>query len=462
MTYKKLFLTLPVVLGAMALTTSCSFEQDEYFDESASLRVTHQNENVKNRLTEQSAADKNGWVLQYFVAGTDDYNFEGFNLFARFYDSGKVTLASDHKFLRNGNANKYTEHTSTYQMLSEEGSVLAFNTWNDILTVFVDPVDPTKAPGQLINNGEGMYGDMNLVLKKFTDNDIQFYGERHGAVSRLVPCDRPWQQYIADTKEMKNRIATSTLNNYYVINGVDTMYFKELNKGLFTYCERINDPLQKKTFKCVFTPKGFRMERPEVLGESSFQEFTIDNDTTCLTNEDGKVKVVACWDNYVIHGPSNWRINPASFTAQQLSIYQQMEAEVKKVNKDYVLDSILIGHSTELQADNTTKVYPGLFLYVHGPKKMGRTPQYKPYIDMAINKPAFGQIQFGKIEGSRISSSMEIFATSDLQSLCEQFAETMYGTYNIVPNHYFRPTNAVLNPVNGGDAIKLMLQNIAE
>ena len=48
MTYKKLFLALPVVLGAMALTTSCSFEQDEYFDESASLRVTHQNENIKN------------------------------------------------------------------------------------------------------------------------------------------------------------------------------------------------------------------------------------------------------------------------------------------------------------------------------------------------------------------------------------------------------------------------------
>ena len=462
MTYKKLFLTLPVVMMAMAITTSCSFEQDEYFDESASLRVTHQNENIKNRLVEQSASDKYGWVIQYFVSGTDDYNFEGFNLFGRFSKNGTVTLASDHRFLRNGNANKYTESTSYYDMLAEEGSVLAFNTWNDVLTVFVDPVDPSAAPAQLVNNGEGMYGDQNLVLKKLADNEMQFYGERHGAISRLIPCDRPWQQYIADTKAMKSSITTSTLNNYYVVNGSDTLFFTGLNKGLFTYGERIVDPLQKKTLKCVFTPQGFRIERPDSLGDAAFQEFTISDDLTCLQSEDKKVKVIACWDTYIINGPADWRIDPESFTPQQAAIYQQMEAEVKKVNSAYVLDSILIGHANELQEDNTTKSCPGLFVYVHGPKKMGRVPQYKPYIDMAINRPSFGKIEFANVGGDRVTENMQLFKDTNLKELCKQFAETIYGTYDIVPSDYFRPVSANLNPVGGGNAIKLRLQAIVE
>ena len=449
MTYKKLFLTLPVVLGAMALTTSCSFEQDEYFDESASLRVTHQNENVKNRLTEQSAADKNGWVLQYFVAGTDDYNFEGFNLFARFYDSGKVTLASDHKFLRNGNANKYTEHTSTYQMLSEEGSVLAFNTWNDILTVFVDPVDPSKAPGQLINNGEGMYGDMNLVLKKFTDNDIQLYGERHGAVSRLVPCDRPWQQYIADTKEMKNRIATSTLSNYYVINGVDTMYFKELNKGLFTYCERINDPLQKKTFMCVFTPKGFRMERPEVLGESSFQEFTIDNDTTCLTNEDGKVKVVACWDTYLASHTAIWELDTTMFTDTQKALYAELDQMLYKFNKGWSLKAIGFGKSTGGNSLN------GLVLNCYTNTTKSKTNTLG--MEVLQSRVAYGKVAIQPTTTVKTDNNMNAVEKKvpGFIAKVQEFVETLYGTYNVTPNDYFLPTGGLYTAAEGGNTFKL-------
>lgn len=451
-------MALLAMLPTLVLT-SCRFTDEDYFDESPALRIEHQGDAVRELLT----SAPNGWVMQFFCA-SEEATFEGFNLFARFEANDKVTFASNHRFLRNGNAGKYTEASSIYEILNEDGLVLAFNVWNDVLTPFSDPVSFGYAPNNIVKNGIGMYGDHNFVVMSYNDNEIIMRGERHQAEVRLKKLDCSWTDYIAKTDSMKDVITKTAINDYYVTNGDQTLYFSGLRKGSFLFTDNLDKTKSVKvdSIACCFTPTGFRLERQNTIGQDKFHEFTISDDTSCLISEDGKVKVIPCWDNYVIHGPSNWRINPASFTAQQLSIYQQMEAEVKKVNKDYVLDSILIGHSTELQADNTTKVYPGLFLYVHGPKKMGRTPQYKPYIDMAINKPAFGQIQFGKIEGSRISSSMEIFTSSDLQSLCEQFAETMYGTYTIVPNHYFRPTNAVLNPVNGGDAIKLMLQNIAE
>lgn len=449
MTYKKLFLALPVAMVTMALTTSCSFEQDEYFGESASLRVTHQNETIKNRLVAQSAADKYGWVIQYFVAGTDDYNFEGFNLFGRFNSNGTVTLAGDHKFLRNGNAGQYTEHTSYYDMLAEEGSVLAFNTWNDILTVFVDPVDPTKAPGQLVNNGEGMYGDQNLVLKKLGDTDIQFYGERHGAITRFVPCDRPWQQYINDTQDMKNRLATSTLTAYYVINGIDTMYIKDLNKGLFVYGERINDPLQKKTLKCVFTPKGFRLERPETLGESSFQEFTINNDTTSLFNEDGKVKVVACWDTYMVSHNAIWEMDTTFYTDTQKTLYAELAQMVNKFNSSWSLKSIGFGKSTGGNSLNGVVIS----CYTNSAKTKTNTLGF----EVLQNRESYGEISVKPTATVKTDNNMNAVEKKvpGFIAKVHEFVETLYGVYNVTPNDYFLPTGGLYTATDGGTTFKI-------
>ena len=67
MTYKTIFRTL-LIAGAIT-ATSCTFEQEDFFDESASLRITHTNEKIQNRLVEQSTDEKHGWIIQYFVAG---------------------------------------------------------------------------------------------------------------------------------------------------------------------------------------------------------------------------------------------------------------------------------------------------------------------------------------------------------------------------------------------------------
>ena len=327
MSYKNIFRMTFMAAVTATLGTACTFEQEDFFDESASLRIQHVNEQLNTRLIEQSADDKNGWVIQYFVAGTDDYDFEGFNLFGRFYENGHVTLASNHRYLRDGNANKYTESTSLYDMLSEEGPVLAFNTWNDVLTVFVDPVDPSSAPSSIIDDGEGMNGDNNLVLTEIADDYILFHGERHSAEVRFIPCDRSWEDYIAATAEMKNNIATASLTSYYVTNGVDTMYFSGLNKGVFAYGERVVDPLNKKTLSCVFTPNGFRINHVDSLaGVNPFQEFTLTEDKTKLLSEDGETQVIATWDTYITNGPADWRIDPEKFTAEQSAIYQKMEA----------------------------------------------------------------------------------------------------------------------------------------
>ena len=50
-------------LAIILLNTSCRFEEDEYFDKSASLRVLATNEELKSLLVNQSSGANNGWVI---------------------------------------------------------------------------------------------------------------------------------------------------------------------------------------------------------------------------------------------------------------------------------------------------------------------------------------------------------------------------------------------------------------
>lgn len=450
MTYKTIFRTMLIAMAATA--TSCTFEQEDFFDESAALRITKTNEQIQKRLVEQSVEEQHGWIIQYFVAGTDSWSGPGFNLFGRFDDSGRVTLAGNHQYLRNGNANKYTEATSTYEMLAEEGPVLSFNTWNDVLTVFEDPVDPTKAPNNLLNDGEGMNGDHNLVLKELNDEDIIFRGERHSAQTRFVPCDRPWEDYIADTQTMKNYITNTTINSYYVVNEAgDTLYFVGLRNGRFNFCERVNDPLSVTSLACVFTPQGFRTEKKQAFGENTFQEFTIAEDSTCLVNEDGGVKVIATWDNYMTTRTAVWNFDSEYFTAEQQSLYDQINAEFAKYNSATSLASIGIGKST-----GSRSVIGLVFtFYTNAAKTRTNTIG----LSLTMEKTAYGQMAIKCTSEDTTDQNFDAVVKnggSDMANLARAFAATISGTYQMTPDSYFLPTSALFELIEGtGTTFKL-------
>ena len=438
--------SLAWVAAAGFVLAGCSrFQEDDLFDESASQRITHFNEDLRSRLVEQSSDDKNGWVIQYFVAS----EFEGFNLFGSFYDNGKVKIAGNHRFLRGGNAGKYTESLSYYQMLSEDGPVLSFNTWNDVLTVFVDPVDPTQAPSQLVSDGEGMHGDQNLVFQGYKDSTILFSGERNSGRVRLVPCDRPWQDYIKDTEATRNYITNTTITSYYVVCGTDTLYFKNLRNGLFTYCERVNDPLFPSTVNCVFTPTGFYMQHRNSIAGTSFQEFTLSEDKSCLVSENDSVKVIPTWDNYIVNVRSTtWSFDQDGFTDEQKDLLSQIDAELKKFNKNYSLAEIGLGRSS---GNGAVK---GLVVTFYA--NTAKTKTNTAGLSLTITRPSFGQMQISYSEEEKTDKNLSnMNAKSDVEKLVRQFAASLSGLYNIIPDDHFLPTGCELRSVDGSNCFTL-------
>lgn len=285
------FLTLA---SMMLPLSSCMFEQEDFFSETSAIRMQHTNDDIQNLLCDQSADGKYGWVFQYFVAGTEDANFEGFPMLAKFDQNGTVTLASDHRFLRNGNAGKYTEHSSLYQMLAEEGPVISFNSWNNVMTVFCDPVDPSKAPSSIVQDGEGMKGDYNLVVTSFGKDEVTLRGERYSSRSRLIPCDRPWKEYLDALNKTKSLIYNDKVNALLLSNGVDSAYVLDLHTGLFSVNDRVDDPVHSEVNACVFTPDGFHMEKLQSLGANQYQNFVYDaKNLRFVCVEDEKVTITS-------------------------------------------------------------------------------------------------------------------------------------------------------------------------
>ena len=459
---KNIFGTLLTLLAGSLLPTACMFSQEDVFDEPAANRINTVNDDLQQRLVAQSTGGNQGWVIQYFVG---DGEHEGFNIFASFDANGKVTLASDHRYLRNGKANTYTEHTSLYKMLAEEGPVLSFITWNDVLTVFADPVDPDQAPNTLVKDGEGMFGDYNLVFNGYEGDNILFRGERHGTGVRFIPCDRPWTTYIADVANLRKKIVNNTIQTFYLVNGTDTMYYQGLYDGTnVQHIDRPEDPLYITSFNSLFTLDGFRLNRADTLSGASFQQFHLAADNTLLLSEDEKVKVIPTWDLYVSNCATMLGLNPEYFTAEQTALYQQMEAEVKKVNANFVLDSIGIVRTSETITISGVPVkvkYPGLVACVHGPKKMGRVPLYYPYVNMGIYKPTYGVLKFEE-SAEETSTAMSTFAATDLKTMLKQFAATLYGTYDMTIDNTFRPTRATLTPTEGGVTQQLVMPAIKD
>ena len=435
------YIAVSVVLATFAFVGCSQFQEDDFFDESASLRIQHFNEQLQSRLVAQSSNGNYGWVIQYFVAS----EIEGFNLFGRFYDNGKVTLASDHRFLRNGNAGKYTEHSSFYEIVSEEGPVLSFNTWNDILTVFVDPVNPSYAPSTIVSDGEGLSGDQNLVFNGFDNNNIKFRGERHSARVRFVPCDRPWQDYINDTKETWNFITNNTITSYYVVCGTDTLYFKNLRGGVITYCERINEPLFPSTINCVFTPKGFYLQHRDSIKGTSFQEFSLIEDKTCLLSENDSVQVIPTWDTYIVNVRSTtWNFEQDKLSAEQKSLLEQINTELNAFNKNYSFAKVGLGRSSGSGAVKGLVVT----FYTNAAKTKTNTAG----LSLTTNRPTYGQMQIvyggdAEVIDKNLST---IGAKSNTEALMRKFAATLSGTYTVVPNNYFLPTGCELHAVEGG------------
>lgn len=216
---KKLFsisLILTILLGFVA----CSHEEDDIFSKSAAERLNEISDIYSQRLTDS----KGGWVMEYYpyTDNEDTLTGRGYLIMNKFLSNGSVyTLMKN-----NASHNQKVEDTSAWQIITDMGPVLTYNTYNKCYGRFTDPTDIDLTPSKYDDeSGKGFQGDYEFVMVDVPEGGehIMLKGKKRGVYQRLtrVPEGTDFEAYLDDIYKFQNKIFFNSKWEILIIdNGV--------------------------------------------------------------------------------------------------------------------------------------------------------------------------------------------------------------------------------------------------
>lgn len=196
-------------LAALSLS-GCSNEEADLFDASAAERLNQAQTKYSSFLT----SSRGGWAMEYYATNDSvgnsesDFKSVGYLLTARFDTDGSVTMGMNNAF----SFNRYLSDKSLWDIITDEGPVLSFSTYNDCIHSFSNPDDlPSSIRGGGSSvQGLGAEGDYEFVITDLQkDAEIAFIkGKKRGTYVRMtrIPEGTDFQKYIADCDSFRNMV----------------------------------------------------------------------------------------------------------------------------------------------------------------------------------------------------------------------------------------------------------------
>lgn len=189
--------------SAMAFT-ACVNEQPDLFDKSAPERL----EEIKGVYAERLSAAEGNWVMEYYPTNEAEApKGLGYLLLCQFTPDYKVRVGMNNDVT----ANFYKESTSAWEIITDNGPVLSFNTYNDVLHTFSAPNNiPDTEENKEDETGKGYEGDYEFVITDL-DADVQqamLKGKKRGTYNRLthLPAGTDFRTYLDDVEKFcKNK-----------------------------------------------------------------------------------------------------------------------------------------------------------------------------------------------------------------------------------------------------------------
>lgn len=198
---KKIFFYIMFAVAGLSLQ-SCLHDDDEIFDKPAAERINEAVANAKEVLT----SSQEGWVMHYYVG--QEYAYGGLNLAMKFTD-GKVQMYNETAKNSDGS---YKSVVSTYKITRDQGPVLAFDTYNDLLHVYGDPA------GSGPTDVDGWEADYEFVIMNISEdqNTITLKGKKFYNTIVLERLNRPVAEYFDAASKMAESLTNAGILAYTV------------------------------------------------------------------------------------------------------------------------------------------------------------------------------------------------------------------------------------------------------
>jgi len=198
---KRFFPVAFLMLTALGFA-GCSNEEEDLFDHSAAERLNA----VSSDYTQRLAASKGGWVMEYYPYNNEE-NFvtgRGYLIMNRFHDNGAV-----YTLMKNSlTGNSIMEDSTAFEVITDMGPVLTYNTYNKNFGLFTDPTD---IPGtESDESGKGFQGDYEFVMVDVPEDGqhIMLKGKKRGVYQRMtrIPEGTDFETYLDDVEAFRSAI----------------------------------------------------------------------------------------------------------------------------------------------------------------------------------------------------------------------------------------------------------------
>lgn len=316
-----------ILCSVTILFGSCANVESDIFPASSAERLNNALKVDKDSLIN---AD-NGWAMEYFATTQS----AGYTMLMKFNKSGQVVVAGKSELTRN----TLVSDSSLYEMIGDNGPVLTFNSYNNILHAFSTPENP---------DGYGLEGDYEFVVMKTTANQIVLKGKKRGTTILLnkITQNTTWKKYFDDIDAMNTFLFNGGTNSLYLVIENDTTVAYNGSTHIFRITKQGGDPnVDGENYPIIVTPKGLRLHTAYTINGKSAQTFELTEDKQRLVCTDAGV-------NAYLTGP-----NPAKLFVSNSTIIWKF-AFTKQMGSEFetVYNKIVSSCQTKL-SENFTYLY---------------------------------------------------------------------------------------------------------
>lgn len=248
--------SIALLCSAALSFTACVNEEDDLFDKSAAERLNEASDLYSKRLM----ASPNGWAVQLYPTKQDEAPYgTGYLLMFRFH-ANKSVDASMNNALSNNN---YMTDTSTWEVITDNGPVLSFNTYNKVVHTFSDPEDVPSTGTQDTPNdetGTGIGGDYEFIIVDAPEDAsyMMLKGKKRGTYNLLTPVEEgvDFESYLADVKSFQSTMFPASSPTFDVVHVGDAQYkMIDFSNGVPNIYPYDGDPVMDQTFNPFLVTK---------------------------------------------------------------------------------------------------------------------------------------------------------------------------------------------------------------
>lgn len=318
----KKYITL---LIAFSFLTSCSYKEDNTFEQKASNRTTSVIESYKNILEGHDGY----WVLSYYPGVTRSFggfpaaprSLGGYTFVVKFKD-GKVTASSE---ISNTNA----EEESYYTYSITEGPTISFDTYNSILDHF-------RFVSAVFTNARG--GDIEFIFLKEENGVITLRGRTSNNLMTLTKLTGDREALLNKLRENTQALNSKGLN-LITVQGtqVDLTLFPSYRQLVFSYGGNI----VQRPF--TITEKGIKFYEPADINGVKIEELYFNEDKSALATPDGAISTTLVSSPIEITTTSRWVMIQDNYVSQTyIDIYNQLKHQIENGKwRNYSLNNYL-------------------------------------------------------------------------------------------------------------------------